>query len=390
VAVVVACVIVFAIGSCSGTTVDANEIVVKQDFADGQLQVWDGRSQAGWRWTWGGRTTRYPQSRTYWYSARTDEGKAVDESIKVRFNDGGHGNISGSLRYDLPLDAEHMKKLHSKYGSMAAIDHELIAQVVNKSVYMTGPLMSSRESYAERRNDLINYITDQILYGVYKTTRRTVREVDPVSNLEKTVDRVEPLSDPKASGGIAREEVSPLIEFNIKASNITVNSIAYDEAVEAQIKQQQAAYSAVQQAQVDARKAEQAAITAKAQGEAEAAKARADQEVKKAQAVTEAEQQRDVAKLALETAQLQKQATITEAEGMAKAKQLAQQANNNLELKLNAWVEVNKAYASAMAAQKQVPDVQIGEAKGGGTSDLQALLMTATAKQLELNLNQGR
>src|SRR5271157_1230309 len=140
---------------CSGTTVNANEIVVKQDVGDGKLQVWDGRQSAGWHWTWG-TTTRYQQSVTYWFSLKEDEGKKNDESIQVRFNDGGHGNISGSLRYDFPLDAEHMKRLHSKYGNAAAINHELIAQVVNKSVYMTGPLMSSRESFSEKRNDLIN------------------------------------------------------------------------------------------------------------------------------------------------------------------------------------------------------------------------------------------
>ena len=389
--VVIAALVVagFIAVGCSGTTVDAHEIVVKQDFADGALQVWDGRASPGWHATWGGRITRYPQSVTYWFSSRVDEGKTIDESIRVRFNDGGHGNISGSLRYDMPQDLDSMKKLHAKYGSAAAIDKELIAQVVNKSVYMTGPLMSSRESYAERRNDLINFITDQILFGVYRTTHRTAKELDPVSNQEKTVDRVEPLADTKAPNGFSREEVSPISEFNIRASNITINGIAYDEAVEGQIKQQQAAYSAVQQSMVDARKAEQAAITAKAQGEAEAARARADQEVKKAQAVTEAEQQRDVAKLALETAQLQKQTSITQAEGEAKAKQLSQQANNNLEQKLAAWVEVNKSYAAAMGAQRQVPDIQIGEGRGNNMSDLQAMLMASSAKQLQVQVQPG-
>lgn len=375
--------------SCSVFTVDANEIVVKQDAIDGNLTVY---TSAGTRWQGFGHITRYQKSAQFWFQAPKsnpkDDSEKVDNSIKVRFNDGGHGNISGSLRYDLPQDPEHMIRLHSKFGSMAAIDHQLVQQVVAKSVYMTGPMMSSRESYSEKRNDLITFFTDQILDGVYRTERQTAKIVDPVSGQEKTVDIVKPIPDPKAPGGIAREELSPFTEFGMRGYNVTVNSIDYDNAVEDQIKNQQAAFNAVQQAMVDARKAEQKAITAKAEGEAEAAKAKWAQEVQKATAVTQAEQQRDVAKLALETTQLTKQATIAEAEGQAKAKQLATQANNNLEQKLDAYIQVNKAYADAMSKQAWVPQVQMG-ASGGGVNgnQLMELLQVKTAKELALNLS---
>jgi hypothetical protein len=166
----------------TATTVGADEIVIKQDVIGGDLHVWN---TPGVHWQNFGTITRYKRSAQFWFSAREDEGKKSDDSIKVRFNDGGHGNISGSLRYSLPADENKMLEIHKTFHSMEAINHELIQQVVNKGVYMSGPLMSSRESYAEKRADLINYITDQIVFGVYRTEHEQVKTNDPLTGQEK-------------------------------------------------------------------------------------------------------------------------------------------------------------------------------------------------------------
>src|SRR5271155_729219 len=128
------------------TTVNADEIVIKQDVMGGQLHDWD---TPGVHWQNFGTVTRYKRSAQLWFSAKKNEGKdadakEADESIKVRFNDGGHGNISGSLRYSLPTSETQMLELHRAYHSQDEIDHALVRQVVNKGVYMSGPLMSSR------------------------------------------------------------------------------------------------------------------------------------------------------------------------------------------------------------------------------------------------------
>lgn len=380
----------------SVTTVGADEIVVKQSLFTGKLDVW---TDPGVHGQWFGHVTRYKKSSQYWFSAREDEGKPTDDSIKVRFNDGGHGNVSGSLRYNLPLDAKNMVLLHSTYGSMEAINHELIQQVVNKSVFMTGPLMSSRESYAEKRSDLIADITDQITNGVYRTERKSTETTDPLTNLTKTVDFVVPKTNPTAPNGIEREETSPIAKFGMSASNITINAIDYDPVVEQQIKQQQEAIMAVQQSIVNARKAEQDTITVEQQGKAEAAKAKWTQEVSKATAVTAAEQEKevavtqaqkdkDVAELALQTAKLAAQHTVTDAKADADAKRLAVTANNNLELRINAWVQVQTAWANAYGNQRQTPDTVVGSGSGGGNGLNQGvvdMLMVKTARDLQLN-----
>lgn len=377
------------------TTVGADEIVIKQDLIGGQLHVWD---TSGVHWQNFGTVTRYKRSAQLWFSSKEEEGKKTDESIKVRFNDGGHGNISGSLRYTLPSDPDKMIFLHQTYHSMDAIDRELVRQVVNKGVYMSGPLMSSRESYAEKRADLINYITDQITYGVYRTEHEQVKTLDPLTGQEKTIDVVKPKVNNAAPNGIEREEDSPIQRFGMNASNITINSIDYDPAVEAQIKQQQEAIMAVQQAIVNAKKAEQDAITTEQQGKAAAAKAKWDQEVKKATAVTEAEQDKAVAvtqaekgkavaELNLETAKLSAQKTITDAKADADAKRLAMQANNYTLEKLDAYRAITIEQAKALGAQRQTPDIQLGGGSSGAnsTQTLMDILALKTARDLGIN-----
>jgi len=367
------------------TTVGADEIVIKQDLIGGQLHVWD---TPGVHWQNFGTITVYKRSAQFWFSAREDEGKKTDDAIKVRFNDGGHGNISGSLRYTLPADPNKMLEVHRTFHSMKAIDHELIQQVVNKGVYMSGPLMSSRESYAEKRADLINYITDQIVYGVYRTEHEQVKTTDPLTSQEKTVDIVRPKADPKSPNGVLREEESPIQRFGMSASNITINSIEYDAVVEAQIKQQQEAINAVQQAIVNSKKAEQDAITVELQGKAAAAKAKWDQEVQKATAVTVAEQEKavavtkaqkdkEVAALSLDTAKLSAQETLTTAKAEADAKRLSMQSDNYQGKKIEAAVEIQKAWAAAYGAQPQVPSISMGGSSSPTTTAMDAVAVRA-------------
>lgn len=377
----------------SVTTVGADEIVVKQNVLDGQLQVW---TSPGVHWQNFGKVTRYKKSAQYWFSSHEDEGKKTDDSIKVRFNDGGHGNVSGSLRYSLPLDTNKMIFLHSTYGSMEAINHELVRQVVNKSVYMTGPLMSSRESYAERRNDLITYITDQVVNGVYRTEHKPVETTDPLTGQKKIVDFVQPKPNAKALNGIEREEESPIQRYGMDASNITINGIDYDPQVEEQIKQQQQAIMAVQQAMVNSKKAEQDALTVAKQGEAEAAKAKWVQEVIKATEITKGQQEKDVATLqaeknkavaalSLETAKLAAQETMTTAKAESDAKKLAIQADNALAVRLEAYVTVNKNYAAALAAQRQTPDIVMGGSSSSNSQTLIDMMLAKTAKDLNVS-----
>lgn len=365
-------------------SVDAGEIVVMQDPIDGELHFW---KSPGLYYQNFGKTTHYKKSFQFWFTAEHDQGEGRDQSIQVRFNDGGHANISGSLRVDLPLDDDSLQKIHTKFGSQEAIERQLIRTVVEKAIYMSGPLMSSKESYAERRSDLISYIEDQVVSGVYKSEVEYLKEVDPLSGKEKTVTKVKLVVGP--NGTIARQEPSPLEDFRIRVYALAINKMPYDDTVEKQIQAQQQAVMEVQTAMAEARKAEQKAITAEKEGQANAAKAKWEQEVIKAKAVTEAEQQREVARLNMDAAEFTKKQQILLGEGEAARKRLVMQADGALEKKLAAYTEVMKTFAAEWSKQRWVPEIQINGQGGNGNAatTLLDMLQVKMARDLSLDMS---
>ena len=367
--------------------IDAGEIVVIQDPFDGELHVY---TQPEMVWQGWGKATHYKKSNTFWFSTVVNDGDTTDKSIPVKWNDGGHATISGSVRYDLPTDYKQMVALHSTFGSQEAIENTVIKTNIEKAIYLTGPLMTSKESYAERRNDLIFYIEDQASKGVYKTKQVEVKEIDPITSTEKNTTKVEIQAD---SGGVfKRQEASPVASSGIKLYNISINGITYDKNVEAQIATQQQAIMQVQTAIANSKRAEQEALTTAKQGEADATKAKWEQEVIKAKLVTEAESKKAVAALELETAKLNKQRDIEQGEGEGAKKRLAMQANGALEQKLAAYIQVQQYWADAFSKYtgSLVPLYQSGGSSGPNAINWMEIMGMKAAKDLGLDLKASK
>lgn len=367
--------------------VDQNEIMVIQ-YPSGSLNWFQ---NGGYHMQWFGKVTKYPKRSQYWFSAKDDQGKDVNQAIKVRFNDGGHGYISGGLAWEMPSDEKHLNMLYTKYGNWMAIQQDLVRTVTEKSVYMTGPLMSSKESYAERRNDLIRFIEDQISNGIYQTETVEKEVLDPLTNEKRIIATVQLRQE---KGIVLRQETSPLADFGVRTYNLAINQLDYDDVVEKQIQQQQQMIMQVQTSIAQAKQAEQSAITAAKNGEAEAAKAKWEQEVIKARVVTEAQQQLEVATLNTKAAEQFKQAETLKGEGEANRRKLVMAADGALEKKLAAYVQVQSAYADAIKNHPGdwVPKVVMGGngGSGNGASNAQNLIemfSAKTAKDLALNMD---
>jgi hypothetical protein len=354
---------------------EADRILCVQSPISGKL-TW--HVTPGWKWQGFGKITKYWKLDTYEFK------------IPVRFNDGGHGTIIGSLNYEMPLGIQYLTALHTKYGSADAVQKQLIETVTNKCVYMTGPLMSSKESYAEKRTSLINYIEDQIANGVYKTTQKDVKVKDALTGQDKTATVVEIVRG--SDGKYERTEEAVLASYGISTSNFAVIQLPYDDAVEGQIKQQQEINMKVQTAIASAKEAEQNAITVAKQGEANAAKAKWEQEVVKAKMVTEAEQKYEVSILERKAAEQNKIKLILEGEGEAAKRRLIMQADGALEKKLDAYVKVQSAWADAFKETKQkwVPEVIQGAsgAAGNAAVSFMEMLGIRAAKDLALDVKQ--
>jgi len=312
--------------------------------------------------------------------------------IEVRFNDGAHGMILGSIQFDMPMDPNFMTLIHTKYGSPEAVQKQIIETVTGKAVYFAGPLMSSRESYAEKRNDLIHYIEDQIQYGVYKTRQRETRVKDPLSGQEKTVTITEIVIG--KDGKPERQEESVLGEFGIKAFNLAIKRLPYDHDVEAQIQQQQVIAMDQQTSVASAKKAEQRAITAEWEGKANAATAKWTQEAINAKEVALAEKDKQVAGLNAQAAEQTKRKDILLGEGEATKKRLVMEADGGLQLKAETAVKIATVQAEALKGAKLVPDIVMGGASGNmnaatTATDFMNILTADAALRLGVNLGIG-
>ena len=122
----------------------------------------------------------------------------------ITFNDKGRGFIIGSLRVVLPTDFAHMAKIQQEFGSENALINTLIKPTLYKVVISCGPLMSSLESVSETRTDLIQYITDQLNDGVYKTKINKIKVTNELTGDTETVAKAEILVD--RNGKYLRQE----------------------------------------------------------------------------------------------------------------------------------------------------------------------------------------
>lgn len=385
-------IVFFVLSGKMWETVDSNEIVVIQDPVDGELHIYiGGTATGGLQFQNFGTPTHYKKSSQFWFSKTNDKGEKndLDQSITIRFNDGGHARVSGSVRINMPLDEKSIVKLHTTYGSEEAIQGSLVRTTIEKCVYMTGPLMSSKESYAEKRNVLLTYIDDQATQGIYKTVTKDEKIKDELSGEEKTVSVVDIVS---VNGIVQRNSQSPLHEFNVQLAtgSLALNSIDYDATVEKQIEQQQAATMSVQLAMANAKKAQQQAITVEKEGEANAMKAKWEMEVTKSKLVTEGEMKLAVQQLATKQAELYKQQQILEGQGEAEKKKLIMFADGALDKKLASIEAMTASWADAYA-KRNVPTWYQSGGNGGNPdnefSNFMNMANIANAKQLGLDLS---
>ena len=355
---------------------DAKEVMVIQSPIDGTLAVY---TDPGVKWQGFGKVTKYPRRDTFSFGDGKD-GK-TDTSRKLRFNDGGHANLYGSVSWEMPLKPDHIIAIHKTFGSTDAIESAAVAKMIDSAIYLAGPLMSSTESSGERRAELVQYINDQAENGVYVTQVHEKEILDPISGLKKPVVVTEIVRDEK--GNPKRQQGSILGDFNIKLLPMSISELKYDKIVEDQIAQRQSATTQVQIAQANAKKAEQEKLTTEAQGAANAAKAKWEQETIKAKVVTEAQQRLDIATLDAKSAEQYKREQILRGEGDAQRKQLVMNADGALDQKLEALVSINKAYAGAMAAAAPgawTPTVVMGGSSGVNGSSATTLVDLLTAR----------
>lgn len=358
-----------------GEDVKNEQIVVNQFPFSGEMEYW---TTPGFKWQWFGKTTHYYKTSQLWFGAEDENKQQLGNPIPVIFNDASEGMIYGSLRVKLPTDPTYLARIQTDYNGMDRLMNDLVRPTVTKVIYSSGPLMSAFESYAEKKNDLIEYITDQLNNGVYKTTVKTVETIDPISGEKKTVKVATLVVDETAPGGYARSEKSPFQYYGIsiganEGGQVSISKIDYSQKVKDQIAQQQEANMMVQTSKAKTLAAQQEAIRAEEAGKAAAMEAKWQQEKIKAVEVTKAEQAYEVARLeALEAKEVAKKIR-EQGEAEAHAARLKVQAGLTPLEKATIEKETAIGVAQALANSqvRWVPEVMVNG--GSGSNSVNAM-----------------
>ena len=356
---------------------DKSKIYVNQMPFTGEFKVW---SEGGMQWQLWGNVHEYSKTNQVEFTGVEKDSTgyvAVGENhgATITFNDKGRGFIIGSLRVVLPTDFTHMAKIQQEFGSESALISTLIKPTLYKVVISCGPLMSSLESVSETRTDLIQYITDQLNDGVYKTKINKIKVTNELTGDTETVAKAEILVD--RNGNYLRQENSPFKQYGITCNLVSITDIKYDGATQQQIDAQKGANLAVITSKTKSLEAIQKTVLVTEQGKQNAEAAKWKQEEIKAKEVTKAQQEYEVAKL--EAMKAEEVARKVRAEGEAKAaanRALVQAgltpldaANIHKEMMIGIFHEI------AQSQVKWVPDVVWGGGSNGGNSSLDAVGM---------------
>jgi len=377
-------------------------------YPNGHIWV---KADPGWYLSLFGTTETYPDLITFDYD-KADDGESTlnQPGIAVRYQDGGLGTIFGKDRFALPSDQETMLKLHKAFRSSAGLANKLIRPVTEEATNMTAGLMSSEAAYAEQRGTFIQWSQEQIAKGKYLTYLESKQVTNEQGITEWKNVPVIRMTDE----GQPQHLSSDLNDYGIILMGHQITDWDFEPKTLLQISTKREATMAIITAKANAERAKQDAITAEEQGKANVMTAKYEQEVEKEKAVVIAERAKQVAVIkatqlvdVAEQAKLEaeqkkfaaseyKEEQILRGEGDGAYKQLVMEADGALAQKLATYRAVNKDYASAIARQKWVPEIQFGSSgnneagtSGTGTAaqDLMNMFMTKTAKDLSLDMS---
>ena len=334
---------------------------VKQAALSGELTV---RDLPGVYNRFFGAITTYHVSDMHYFSKSNQDGGTGElaDAVNVQFTDGGRAQISGSIKFRLPVSLEKRLQLHRDFKNYDTVKHDLIRQTVFEALMQTASLMKAEEMYTTRRGEFTALVEEQIRHGIYETQSRTVNRSGAQG--EEFLDK-EVFVRLDASGHPVIRKVSPFVLYGIEVVQFSLKEIEFDKTIDALIGKKKEMEQQKVVAVATAEKAKQDAITAQAQGQALIAVEKATQEVEKIKQVTIAQKEFEVAQLRRKQAEQDSIASVTRGKAEADVNKLKVQAGlTPLE---RATIDKDTAIGVAAELSKvQFPGMMI--IGGGGSS----------------------
>ena len=334
--------------------------------------------------------------------------------VRTIFLDQVDAQISATARFLLPTDRDAFLRIAREYRTPDNLLRTTLLPAFRETLQANAALMGAEDYFAGGRTQFNMDFEDQLRSGLFLVKRKEVveQQLNPskaTANATLETDQKEFGDDEKVvfvvekmldQSGVPLRKTQSYTDIGVTVveSRITdvVPNAKFNERM--QLKQKASADRAI--AREQRIQEEEQKLLAEAKGEREVAERKAaalveqiekttNAETEKQLVLTKANQQkeqaeidRQTAEIRLEQAKIDAQAVQVAADAEAYKKREILQADNALAQKLDAWVEINKAYADAFA-KRPVPTTVFGgtgsDSYAQGT-DVQAFLQLMTVK----------
>lgn len=377
----------------------------------------------GWYFAGWGSTTEWPH---YITIAHTNDREAGGSSLTapytVRMADNWSGRVTQTTRFGIPQDEPQFLKMARDFRSPERLITSTLKPAVTASMDSVANLFTMEEYYAGgKRDEFKTEFRFAVTRGRAEVERIEIVSGGPDLNRRTAPSSSQLADDTAETGGSDRLLVKTIrkldsqgneirvphgfMEYGIVVSTAILQNLDPDDRFEEQIQARKDAAARRAVAKEKRLEEEENRLFVQAKAEREIAErqgqARVEQiekttdaETAKRLALIEADKLREEAKIAretasvkLETAKIDAESRQVAADAEAYEKKAILLADNALQAKLEAYVEVNKVWADAFA-KRNVPTTVMG-GEGGDTdfdtSDFMSLLGVKAARDLALD-----
>jgi hypothetical protein len=319
----------------------------------------------GYYGKWFGTVWTYPRTLEGVYSMHPEEGGDKDSSIRTTFNDAGTAQVSSYTKVQLPTTADRRRKLHQDFqGNPNNILAALRAHLIN-CIKASAPVMSASENQASRKAEFNLIVEEQLSRGLFKM-RRTQTELDDLTEIvdggvdkngnqitrekKAVVQATEIVND--ADGAPIIIQPSPLKTYGIEIMQFSITAIEYDAATLTQFSAKKESYLNAEKSKAQRQEEVQSRLMIEEKGRRQVAEIEAEENQKKERALIQAAQAEEVAEIQKRQAVIEAKKRVEVAEqSRLEAEKLREISRIKVE---TAELEKEAVIASAEAKQKEI------------------------------------
>jgi hypothetical protein len=322
-----------------------------------------------------------------------DNGIEVGQ-IMIRFSDATTANVKGITQFILPSDEKEMILIHNTHRTPQSLVVKRLAPYTKECLQSSAQLMSSEKHYGGGRAQMAQDFMDQLKEGVYLLRTEENVVFDSLEAEKKRIYQTEVQIDAKTS--LPKRKLSSIKEYGITVADAAITDVDYEDKVDDKLIKIIDAVTKSSISKQELMTAQQQTLTAKAKGEQALVEIEYQQKQEQTKQVVEAQTKVKVAeqdklqqKIAYEGAILEAKKIKELADAQAYARKRIMEADGALEMKLNAQIEVQRAWADAFSKYTGaiVPQFQTGagvNGNGNGALSFMEIITAKTAKDFAL------